>query len=60
MQTKTRQLFKDLLQPTDISFYKIKPSHKNDYLIEPPSFFITWIYDKFVDPFNLKTASTAN
>jgi hypothetical protein len=59
LEANILQFFNDLLQPVDIDFSNIKPSHKKDYLIEPPSFFITWIYDKLVDPLSLKTASTA-
>lgn len=28
--------------------------------MDPPSFLITWIYDKFVDPLSLRTESTAS
>jgi len=58
-EAKILQFFKDLLHPVEMVFYKIKPSHKNESLMEPPSFLMTWIYERFVDPFNLKTASTA-
>jgi hypothetical protein len=60
LDAKILQPFNDLLQPIEICFSNMRPSHKNDSLIDPPSFLITWIYDRFVDPFNLNTAYTAN
>lgn len=35
------QFVNDLLHPVEIVFYNIRPSHKNDSLIEPPNFLIT-------------------
>jgi hypothetical protein len=41
LETKTLQFLSDLSHPTEIVFSRINPSHKNDYLIDPPSFLIT-------------------
>ncbi len=57
---KTRQFFNEVLQPVEIVFYRIRPSQRKDYLMEPPSFLIIWMYDRLFEPFNLNTASTAS
>lgn len=38
----------------------MSPSQRKDSLIDPPSFLITWIYDRLVDPLRRITASTAS
>ena len=59
-EAKTLQFLIDLLHPVEMVFSKIRPSQRKDSLIEPPNFFMTWMYDRLVTPFSLRTESTAS
>jgi len=43
LDAKILQFLRDLLHPIEISFSRIKPLHRNESLIDPPSFLMTWM-----------------
>ena len=42
-EARILQSLRELLQPIEMVFSRMRPSHKNDSLMDPPNFLITWM-----------------